>query len=337
MKKILLSIILVIICHSGSAQATSFNILDFGAVNDGKTINTIAIQKAIDVCASKGGGTVYFPAGKYISGTLFLKSHITLNLGPGAILEGSNNLNDYPVTISQIRSYTDNYTDKSLIYGEGLEYIGITGHGIIDGNGESFQVSDDLVKKSLSDSYKARPYIIRIINCKNVIVKEITLKNSPMWVQHYMYCQNVLIEGITVNSRVNHNNDGIDIDACDNVRISDCNITSGDDAIVIKSTLDKPCKNINITNSTLSSNCNAFKLGTESNGDFQNINLSNCTIYDTRLAGIALEMVDGGSLNNVSVSDVNMDNVGCAVFIRLGNRARPFKADMEKPGNGDFI
>lgn len=337
MKKILLSFILFIICHLGSAQAISLNILDFGAVNDGKTLNTVAIQKAIDSCASKGGGTVYFPAGKYISGTIFLKSNITLNLASGAILEGSNNINDYPVTISQIRSYTDNYTNKSLIYGEGLEYIGITGQGIIDGNGEQFQVSDTQVKISLSDSYKARPYIIRMINCKNVIIKKVTLKNSPMWVQHYLSCRNILIDGITVTSRVNHNNDGIDIDACDNVRISNCDITSGDDAIVIKSTLDEPCKNITVTNCILSSDCNAFKLGTESNGDFQNINLSNCVIFDTRLAGIALEMVDGGSLNNVSVSGVNMDNVGCAVFIRLGNRARPFKANMEKPGMGSLF
>ncbi len=321
----------------GSAQGPFFNILDFGAVNDGKTINTAAIQKAIDVCAEKGGGTLFFPAGKYISGTLFLKSYVTLNLQSGAVLEGSKNLSDYPVTISQIRSYTDNYTNKSLLYGEDLEYIGITGQGIIDGNGSSFKVSDDLVKTSLADSYKARPYVIRIINCRNVVVKDITLKNSPMWVQHYLSCHNILIDGITVNSRVNHNNDGVDIDGCDNVRISNCDIMSGDDAVVIKSTLDKPCKNITINNCILSSDCNAFKLGTESNGDFQNISLSNCTIYDTRLAGIALEMVDGGSLNNVSVSEVNMDNVGCAVFIRLGNRARPFKDKMEKPGMGKLF
>jgi glycosyl hydrolase family 28 len=318
----------------GFAQASFFNILEYGAINDGRTINTKAIQKAIDACATKGGGTVYFPAGKYISGTLFLKNNIILNLESGAILEGSKNISDYPVTISEIRSYTDNYTNKSLIYGEGLEYIGITGHGIIDGNGEYFKVSDESEKRSLFDSYKARPFIIRIINCKNILVKDITLKNSAMWVQHYLSCRNVIIDGITVSSRVNHNNDGIDIDACDNVRISNCDIISGDDAIVIKSTLDKPCKNITITNCMLSSKCNAFKLGTESNGDFLNISLSNCIIYDTGLAGIALEMVDGGSLNNVSVTDVNMDNVECPIFIRLGNRARPFKKNMAKPGMG---
>ncbi len=332
--RLIISVIFFAGCHMGSAQDHHFNILDYGTVTDGKTVTTKTIQKAIDDCAAKGGGTVYFPAGKYISGTLFLKSYVSLYLATGAVLEGSKDLNDYPVTVSRIRSYTDNYTNKSLIYGEDLQYIAITGHGIINGNGASFQVSNEFAKKSLFDSYRARPYMIRIINCKDITVKDISLINSPMWVQHYMACTNVNIDGITVNSRVNHNNDGIDIDACNNVRISNCNIISGDDAIVIKSTFDRPCKNITITNCVLSSNCNAFKLGTESNGDFQNINLNNCTIYETNLAAIALEMVDGGSLNNVSVSDVNMDKVGCAIFIRLGNRARRFKENMEKPGMG---
>jgi hypothetical protein len=350
MHRILITSILFAVCLFGTAQNSFFNIMDYGAVNDGKTINTKSIQKAIDDCAGKGGGTVYFPAGRYISGTLFLKSFVTLHLETGAVLEGSKNLIDYPVTESRIRSYTDNYTNKSLIYGEDLQYITITGQGIIDGNGASFKASDEQRKTNVFDSYKIRPYLIRIINCENVTVKEITIINSPMWVQHYLLCRNVDIDGISVNSRVNNNNDGIDIDACENVRISNCNIISGDDAIVIKSTLDKPCRNVTITNCTLSSNCNAFKLGTESSGDFNNISLSNCIIYDNRLAGIALEMVDGGSLNNVSVTDVNMDKVGCAIFIRLGNRARPFlennpsaytnrqaaKNDLPKPGMGSM-
>jgi polygalacturonase len=147
-------------------------------------------------------------------------------------------------------------------------------------------------------------------------------------------CSDLLIHGITVKSRVNSNNDGIDIDACENVRISDCNISSGDDAIVLKSTLNHPCANITISNCIISSDCNGFKLGTESSGDFRNITFSNCVIYNTRLAAIALEMVDGGTMRNVIVSDVNIDSAGCSVFIRLGNRARPFTEGTGKPGMG---
>jgi len=309
---------------SAAAVPVFYNILDYGAKGDGTVMNTKSIQAAIDACAGGGGGTVYFPAGKYLSGTLFLKSNITLYLETGSVLLGSKSLDDYPVTVSKIRSYTDNYTDKSLIYGEGLEYIGIIGQGIMDGNGEAFK-----------GPYKVRPYMIRIISCKNVLVRDITIVNSPMWLQHYLACENVNIDGITVNSRRDFvNNDGIDIDGCDNVRISNSVIICGDDAIVLKSTLNKPCKNVTVTNCIISSNCNGFKLGTETNGGFENIAFSNSTIYDTKLGGIALELVDGGTLDKVSVSNITMDSVGAAIFIRLGNRARPIGENMEKPGMG---
>ena len=211
----------------------------------------------------------------------------------------------------------------SLIYGEQLEHITLQGRGEIDGQGVAFK-----------GSYKVRPYLVRLIGCRDVLVRDVTLRDSPMWVQHYLACDEVHIEGITVVSRCNHNNDGIDIDGCQRVRIANCDIWSGDDAIVLKSTLNRPCKHVVIGNRVLSSRCNAFKLGTESNGGFEDIVLSNCAIYDTQLAGIALEMVDGGTLDGVNVSSVTMDNVRCPVFIRLGNRARPFEAGAAPPGMG---
>ncbi len=317
-----------------------YNVREYGAIGDGAILNTKSIQSAIDACSESGGGTVYFPAGRYVSGTLFLKSFVSLHLEPGAVLEGSKNLDDYPVVESKIRSYTDNYTNRSLIYAEGLENISITGQGSINGNGASFRV--DYIKdgeprsKDYFAYYRKRPFIIRMINCRNINVRDITILDSPMWVQHYLACEDMNIDGITVKSKVNFNNDGIDIDGCTRVRISNCNIDSGDDSIVLKSTLDRPCKNIVITNCILRTRCSAFKLGTESNGSFQNIRFSNSVIYNTNMAGIELATVDGGVLNNVSVSGINMDSVGCAIFIRLGNRARPFKEDMVKPGTGSL-
>jgi polygalacturonase len=321
------------------ANSLVFNILAYKAKGDGLTMNTKYIQSAIDACSKSGGGTVWFPAGRFISGTIYMKSNVTLFLDAGAVLEGSKNLKDYPVTISKIRSYTDNYTDKSLIYAEGLEDISITGQGLIDGNGASFKVDnmdndEGLRKKDEFAFYKSRPYLIRMINCRNILLRDVTIMNSPMWVQHYLLCEDINIEGIKIDSKVNHNNDGIDIDGCNRVRISNCNIVSGDDAIVLKSTLDSPCRNVTITNCVLSSDCNAFKLGTETNGGFQNILFSNCTIFDTHLAAITLQIVDGGTLDGVSISNVTMSNVGAAIFIRLGNRARPYTEKIPKPGMG---
>ena len=322
-------------------QSPFFNVMDFGALNDGRTLNTKAIQSAIDACADSGGGTVYFPAGRYVSGTLHLKSHVGLHLESGAVLEGSKNLNDYPITITKIRSYTDNYTNKSLIYAEDLTNISITGKGTIDGNGAFFKVErmdndDKLRSKDNWHYYKSRPFMIRMVNCENILLRDVKIINSPMWVQHYLACRKVNIDGIEVISHVNDNNDGIDIDGCENVRISNCYIDSGDDAIVLKSTLDKSCKDVVITNCILKSDCNAFKLGTETNGGFKNIILNNCTIKDTRLAGIALEIVDGGTMDGVNVSNVVMNGVGTAIFLRLGDRARPYGDNQTKIGMGQL-
>jgi hypothetical protein len=299
------------------------NVRDFGAAGDGSRLETKALQAAIDACAAGGGGTVYFPPGRYLSGGLILKSHVHLYLESGATLLGSTNLEDYPITRPQIRSYTDNYTERSLIFGEGLEDVGLHGRGTIDGQGSAFK-----------GPYKVRPYLIRLVSCRRVAVTDLTIRDSPMWVQHYLACEDVVIRGITVHSFVNANNDGIDIDCCQRVLISDCNVASGDDAIVLKSTSDRPTRNVVITNCVLSTWCNAFKLGTESNGGFQDIVLSNCTMYDTRLSGIAIEMVDGGVLERVSVSNVTMRDVNNVIFIRLGDRGRPFREGDPRPGVG---
>ena len=266
---------------------------------------------------------MYFPPGRYLSGTLFLKSHITLHLEGGATLLGSPKLEDYPSTVPAVRSYTDNYTERSLVYAENLEHIAFEGHGTIDGQGGAFK-----------GSHKVRPYLLRVIACREVSMRGLTLRNSPMWVQHYLACEGVCIDGIRVESTCNANNDGIDIDGCERVRIANCDIRSGDDALVLKSTQERPCRNVVVTNCVLSSLCNAFKLGTESNGGFENIVMSNCAIYDTRISGIALELVDGGTLEQVSISNVTMHNTRSAIFIRLGDRARPFKSGMEPIGMG---
>jgi polygalacturonase len=245
----------------------------------------------------------------------------------GAVLLGSANLGDYPPVQPALRSYTDNYANQSLLYGENLEDVSLQGSGTLNGLGASFK---------RVHHYGDRPFLIRMVNCRHVQVSDLTLLDSPMWVQHYLACEDVSIQGLTVHSRCNANNDGIDIDACEKVRISGCEIYSGDDAIVLKSTLDRPCRDVVVTNCVLSSLCNALKLGTESVGEFQNIAITNCTVYDTHLAGIALESVDGSRLENVTVSNILMRNVNCPIFLRLGNRARPAYAGAPTPGLGFF-
>jgi polygalacturonase len=308
---------------SAAGAEKVYDVRDYGARGDGKTLCTSAIQKAIDRCSKDGGGTVYLAPGTFLSGTVRLKSDVIMKLAAGSTLLGSEDLEDYPPTVQAFRSYTDNYTNKSLIYAEKAERISIVGRGTIDGQGASFK-----------GSYMVRPYIIRFTECRNITVENITLRDSPMWMQHYMACDDVRISGVTVRSRVNNNNDGINIDSCRRVVISDCNISSGDDAIVLKSTSARICRDVTVSNCVVSSLCNGLKMGTESNGGFKNIVMTGCAIYDTRLAGVALEIVDGGTMDRVVVSNITMDKIGAPIFLRLGNRARPFQKGAEKPGIG---
>jgi glycosyl hydrolase family 28 len=156
-----------------------------------------------------------------------------------------------------------------------------------------------------------------------------------MWVQHYLACEDVQIRGIRVRSRCcTANHDGIDIDCSQRVRISDCDISSEDDAIVLKSTSSLPCRDVVITNCILSAGPNAIKLGTESNGGFENITVSNISVYETNFAGIALEIVDGGVMDRVTISNIVMRDTACPVFIRLGDRGRPFQNGGPRPGVG---
>jgi len=309
----------------GGSPEGIYDVRAFGAVGDGDTLDTDSIQQAIDAAADAGGGTVGLRGGTFLSGTLVLRSNVTLAIEAGAILRASRDIADYPDHTPQIvYLYQPRFT-KSLIYAEGAENISLVGRGLIDGQGEHFPArpGDD----------KARPYILRFSECRNVHVRDLSFRNSARWLSHYLACENVVIDGITIHSRIRENRDGIDIDSCSGVRVSNCHIETGDDAIVLKATANRPCRRVTISNCVLSSMASALKLGTESNGGFEDVTISNCTIFDTGYSGIGLMSVDGGTLDRVSISNITMNNVKVPIFVRLGNRARPIPG-AEPPGVG---
>ena len=301
-----------------------YDVTDTGALGDGETLNTAAIQQSIDRCSAEGGGTVCFPPGRYLTGTLVLKNNVHLHLDQGVVLLGSTEDKDYPAIVPKTRSYTDNYVVQSVLYTEGEENISIEGPGVIDGQGAAFR----------GRPFKERPYLVRFVGCRDVRMQDVTCRNASMWTLHFLACDVVRLSGLTIRSRGNQNNDGIDLDGCRNVRVSDCDISTLDDAIVLKSTLPRVCERVAVTNCVLSSDCAAFKLGTESNGGFRDIVFSNSVIYDTHISGISLLMVDGGILEKVAVNNITMDDVANPLFIRLGNRARPHIESAPKPGMG---
>ncbi|MCK5701587.1 MAG: glycoside hydrolase, partial [Cyclobacteriaceae bacterium] len=242
-----------------SSFAKEYNVLDFGAKGDRKNIETLAIQKAIDAC-SKSGGIVVFPSGKYVSGTIYLKSNVTLHLQKGATILGSTDLKDYPKNLPEYSFFRKGVIKRALIYAEKLENIAIEGEGTIDGQGYDFKEPKN---KNVS-SYSVRPYVIWMIQCKKVRVEGVKFQNSALWMQHYLACENVYIHNIEVYNHSNKNNDMMDINGCKDVIISDCRGDTDDDGITLKSTHAQPNENITITNCILSSHCNAIKCGTES-------------------------------------------------------------------------
>lgn len=308
----------------GAESRGPWDAREFGAKADGTTADTAAIQAAVDACAGAGGGTVVLRGGVFLSGTIRLRSHVTLRVENGATLLGSADIGDYPGITPKIEYlYRERFT-KSLIYAEGQEHIGLEGGGVIDGQGKLFPA------KKGDDG--GRPYLIRFSECRGVRVTGLTLRDSARWLSHYLACENVTIDGVTIHSRIRENRDGMDIDSCDRVRIANCDIYSGDDAIVLKSTAGNPCRRVAVVNCTLSSSASALKLGTESQGGFEDVTFSNCVVYDTR-DGISIEEVDGGACERINVSNIVMRDVAVPIFVRLGNRANPLPG-REKPPVG---
>lgn len=323
-----------------SQQMGQWDVYKFGAKGDGKTKDTEAIQKTIDECHKNGGGRIYLHSGTFISGTLFLRDNVILHIEMGAVLRGSEQVNDYPDIASDYPTYvSDTMTSKALIYGENLNNIGIEGRGTIDGNG------DRIDKRNLNDGYlfpsfMYRPRIVHIRGSKQVQIKDVTLRNSGSWVQTYQECTGLVIAGITVDSRENEdidqekreyavkhrNTDGLDLVDCERVRISNCFINAGDDAICLKSFApDKKCRDIAISNCIVSSGASGIKIGTETSGTFEDITIQNCVVYDTRGEGIALMTADGARIERVIISGITLRNIKrSAIFIRLGTRNRTY-------------
>ena len=272
------------------------------------------------------------PAGHYKTGTIVLRSKVNLHLEKGAILFGSTDINDYTPQRTTYVSLRTNTPTVQLIWADDVEDVTIDGEGIIDGRGKAFP------KLSWNDEGITRPHLLRFVQSRDIQLKGITLRNSGCWMQHWLACDRVKIDGITVINRNNYNNDALDLDGCHEVTVSNMICDSDDDGITMKSTSPRLCENIAITNCVVSSHCNAVKLGTETNGGFRNITIQNICVkpsYDQSsqffgheskrgTSALSLEIVDGGVMENVNVSDFTVEGTESPIFIRLANRARSY-------------
>ena len=314
------------------AYAQTFLVTDFGAVGDSITLNTSAIQSAIDSCALKGGGKVVVPQGIFLTGTLFMKNNVILHIDSGGVLKGSATLAHYPTVTPTLRTFTDTYVQRALIYGENLRNIAFEGKGKINGNGLSTVFLNN----------NNRVFGFRLFSCTNVRYEGLTLQNSAFWMMHNCNIDTLVIRNITITNHCFGNQDGINIDACRNVLVENCDVDANNDPIVMKGTLPAWCENVVVRNCTLATYSRAVKIGTETQGFFRNIRVHDCVVKKSTRGplgldakcGINLSIVDGGSMENVSIENISLDGIITPIMIRLGNQARKHTPSAPPPGVG---
>ena len=321
-------IVLILCFQFLHSQAKDYPVSLFGIYSDGVTLNTRSIQFAIDYIHQQGGGRLVFDVGRFLTGSIHLKSDVTLHLLEGAVLLGVLNPFDY-----------DRNRLTALILSDNEQNISITGKGVIDGQGR--EVARNVValvhKGLIKDKFRndrpeveIRPMLIYFRSCKNILIRGVTMRNAAAWVQTYDQCKNLEIDSITVDSRAFWNNDGIDIVDCDSVAVANCYIDAADDGVCLKShDSTKVCQNVLVRNCKIRSSASAIKFGTASLGGFRNIRLINIKVFDTYRSAIALEAVDGGFIENVAADSLQVLNTGHAIFLRIGERIDGKKGRLE--------
>lgn len=352
MKKSFLVLIAFLYLGILCVNAERIDMRKAGASPSGTKLNTVLINKTIDKLNAKGGGTLFFPAGKYLTGAIKMKSNITIELEAGATLLFSDNFDDYLPFVEMRYEGVMMKSFSPLIYAVDAENITIKGEGTLDGQGkkwweEFFRIYVDLEKNGVSDLNKYqpmwdsandvksiyaetnsdyvstlqrrffRPPFIQTLRCKNLKIEGITITNSPFWTVNPQFTENIKISEITINNPKSPNTDGINPESCNNVHISDCHITVGDDCITIKSGRDLqgrkmnvPCENLTITNCTMLSGHGGVVIGSEMSGSVRNVVISNC-VFDGTDRGIRLKSTRGrgGVVENIRVSNIVMRNI----------------------------
>lgn len=312
---------------AGAASATLagaglFDVRAYAATGDGKSLDTKAIQAAIDACTAAGGGRVIIAGGRFVTGTLYLKSNVILFVEAGAALLGSPNLADYATDTHHNMYVGEPQLDRCLLFARDADNIGLEGPGTIDGQGKAFPNTGDLSK--------SRPMMIRFINCRNIALRGLTLLSPAAWTSAFLYCTGIVADGVTVTSRANINGDGMDFDGCQDVRISNCRYDNSDDSICLQgSDPAHPVRNVVISNCVMTSRWAAIRIGLLSQADFRDITVSNCVFHDHQGEGIKIQMTEGGKMENLLFSNIVMRNVPRAILVTFNSF--PMRIESPRP------
>ena len=290
------------------------NVFDFGAAGDGGTLDTAAVQQAIDACHEQGGGTVLFPTGgRFLIGSIQLRSHVTLEIAANAVVLGSRDMADYAIDAGLCPYYPEPM-DRCLIYATGAANIGLTGRGTI--NGQGIGPAFRQLPGTKGRDAEQRPMLIRFVECENISITDLTLTNSAAWCVHLARSSNIRLSRVSI---FNERQDGFNIESCNDVTISDCNLRCGDDGIALTANpAGRPLRNVTVTNCIIYSNWAAVRLGPLSKDGFENIAVSNCIFYNCSGGGIKIGMYEGAVIRDCVFSNIVMDRVTCPILIFLG-------------------
>jgi polygalacturonase len=327
--------LLILLWPAAAAYAGDYPASMFGIRSDGVTLNTRSIQYAVDFIHDRGGGRLVFEVGRYLTGTIHLKSAVGLELKEGAVLLGSLNPFDY-----------DKMEFTALLLADSAKDISITGKGIIDGQGRAVATNivglahGGIIRDPLHNdrpNEANRPMLIYFRHCSMVTVKGITLANAASWVETYDQCSGLTIDSIRVDSKAYWNNDGMDIVDCSQVSVTGCFVDAADDGICLKSHDPAAvCTDVLIRDCTIRSSANAIKFGTVSRGGFRHIRILHNSVYDTYRSALALEAVDGAAIRDVVADSLTAVNTGNALFIRIGARGGSRQSSIADVSIKDF-
>lgn len=308
--KTLATFLLAACATTFTATASSpLDIRDFGAVGDGTTLNTAAIQAAIDKCSETRAPGVRISGGSYVTGTIYLKSHVTLQVAAGAELLGSTDIKDYSTDTHSIQYKKESHMDRCLIFAKNAKHIGIEGAGVIDARG------------TVENFPNTRPMLLRLLECKSIRMRDITLRNPAAWTSAWLYCDDIAIDGITIQSRANKNGDGLDFDGCTGVRVNNSAFDTSDDSICLQTSRpDRPCRDITVSNCIFISKWAGIRIGLLSRGDFSNVTVTNCIFRDIEDSGLKIQMCEGAEMKNMIFSNLIMENVPRPVFMTFGQQ-----------------
>lgn len=302
------------ITRIGNRKNSIYDVRSFGAKGNGTTKDTAAIQQAIDACHLAGGGTVVLKGGQFVSGGLYLKSNVLLEIDISAELKASSDITDYGTDTHHNRYRNEEALDRCFLYAEDAENIGITGLGQIDGNGEAFPNEGSIY----------RPMLLRFLRCTNIYIERIRLYNAAAWTTAFLDSKNIWIRGVDIWNEKQYNGDGLDFDGCSHVFVSDCKIRGTDDNLCLQSSSrEYPVEDIHIENCAFTSICAAVRIGLKSIGSISNVVLSNCTFHNVWREGVKMECAEGGSISDIVVRGCTMKNVSRPIWILLNNRFEP--------------